>query len=212
MSVDVYPDRVSKLLLAGESAKVAKQFTVMEDGIGEDLCYNVMGWKDHSLTSIFQLKREFATDPSRLTRTLDAIAVARFGFDIDAVTFIAEGYCAMDPEKVDHTRPLSEQFVDNHEIRECITVTHIEDGVTEIVALPYSYAIPRRVQWSQPLRYPTHPTENEFVKSIAYILTLEPGLRTVGDAEWRAAMATDIEALGFHVHRDVESLDPDWGL
>jgi hypothetical protein len=212
MRVDAYPDRTDKLLLACESAKVAKQYTIMEEGIGEDLAYNVMCWRHDFITAIFQLKSEHANSEDRLNRTLEAIAVARFGFRADAISFIAEGYCAADPSEVDLTKPLSEQFVSNQEVRECLTVTHLEDGDTEIIALPYVYAVPRHVNWGTPLRYPAHPTDNQFVKSIHNILELRVDQQRVDDDTWNAAIAADVEAFGFHVHYDLEHIDPITGI
>lgn len=207
MTVDMYPERMDKVLLACESAKVAKQYTVMEDGIGEDLSYNVMVWRDDSLTAIFQLRPEFAGAEDRLNRTLEAISIARFGFWGDAITFIAEGYCAKDPAGVDMARPLSEQFVANDEVRECLTVTHLEKGKTEIIALPYKYAVPRQVHWDTPLRYPTYPSDNQFIQSIHKILALSVQRQTIDDETWRAAIAADIELYGFHVNYDLENLN-----
>lgn len=200
---------MDKVLLACESAKVAKQYTVMEDGIGEDLAYNVMVWRKDVLTAIFQLRPEFTAAEDRLHRTLEAISIARFGFRGDAITFIAEGYCAKDPAGVDMARPLSEQFVANEEVRECLTITHMEQGKTEIIALPYKYAVPRQVRWDTPLRYPTYPSDNQFVRSIHKILALPVERQTTDDATWRAAIAADIELYGFHVNYDLENLDPE---
>ena len=211
MGVDTYPDRMDKVLLACESAKVAKQYTCMEEGIGEDLCYNVLCWREDAITSIFQLRPQHASSEDRLHRTLEAIAIARFGFRADAISFIAEGYCAADPSEVDTTKPLSEQFVTNKEVRECLTVTHVENNNIEIIALPYTYAVPRHVKWGTPLRYPTHPTDNEFIKSIKKILKLPVDTQRVDDDTWNSAIATDIEAFGFHVHYDLEHIDPETG-
>lgn len=212
MQVDAYPHRLDKVLLACESAKVAKQYTVMEEGIGEDLAYNVMCWRDNVITAIFQLKPEHTHAEDRLNRTLEAIAIARFGFKVDAISFIAEGYCAADPSEVDMGKPLSEQFVSNEQVRECLTVTHMEQGQTEIIALPYTYAVPRHVEWGTPLRYPTHPTDNAFIKSIINILELQIDQQRVDDDTWNFAIAADIEAFGFHVHYDLEDVDPMTGM
>ena len=199
---------MDKVLLACESAKVAKQFTTMEEGIGQDMLYNVMCWRADTINAVFQLKEHLANAEDRLNRVVEAVAIARFGFRTESITFIAEGYCAKDPSQIDLATPLALQFVSNEQVRECITVTHIERSTIEIIALPYKYTVPRQVEWDTPLRYPTYPTDNEFLTSIKKVLSLPVDRQTVDDDTWRSAIAADIEAYGFHVNYDLD-LDPD---
>jgi hypothetical protein len=41
-----YPDEFSKIALALTSAQMAKKIFIEESGIGEDLAFNFIGWKE----------------------------------------------------------------------------------------------------------------------------------------------------------------------
>jgi hypothetical protein len=207
--VELYPNPFDKILLASESAKVAKQVTTKEEGIGEDLTYNLILWREHAVEAVCQLHPTLASAEDRIPRTLEVVKTARLGFAVDAVTFIAEGYCATDPESVKRGVPLAAQFIENRGVRECLTLTHLEKGVTEIVALPYVYDVGRVVRFDEALRYPTHSTNNEFLVAIHRMLEMSPDRQMLDDATWRDSVAEEIEVWGFRVHHDVRFLNGD---
>jgi hypothetical protein len=39
-------------------------------------------------------------------------------------------------------------------VKECLTVTHVEDGRVTMVVRPYSYTVPRKVLWDDDIYYP----------------------------------------------------------
>ena len=83
-----YLNPMEKIALACESAKVAKTFTTREEGIGEDLSYNIISWHETQLTAIAQLHYQLLGADDRLTRVMEAIKALRLGYCADAVTFV----------------------------------------------------------------------------------------------------------------------------
>lgn len=200
---------MEKIALACESAKVAKSFTTHEEGIGEDLSYNIITWHESLVTAIAQLHYQLIGAEDRLMRVLEAIRTFRLGYCADAVTFVAEGYCATDPSQVNLAVPLRHQFVSNRHVRECLTVTHVEVDSVKVLAIPYTYEIGRKVRFDDPMMYPEGQATSEFVRSIQEVLTLEPDRQFTDDTFWRDSVAEEISAWGFHVHHDMSELNRD---
>lgn len=198
---------MEKIGLACDSAKVAKSFTTREEGIGEDLSYNVIAWHGTHVTAIAQLHYGLIDAEDRLLRVLEAIKAMRLGYCADAVTFVAEGYCALDPNKVDLSVPLRRQFVSNSYVRECLTVTHVEPELVKVLAIPYTYEVGRRVRFDDPLMYPEGQATSEFVRTIQETLELEPDRQFTDDAYWRDSVAEEVGLWGFHVHHDMSELN-----
>ena len=201
-----YESVESKIWLAIESAKVAKQVTITEDGIGEDLTYNFLVWRDDCLTAICQLDSRLMseTPDERLSRAHEVAILCRTGYEATGLTLIAEGYCAPDPAEVDLAIPLSEQFVSNRSVRECITITHLEHSETTIVAMPYTYAVPRKVKFDPPLTYPKKQTNNPFLLKLHDVLSIKLAPPPVDDETWRGVVAGEISECGFHVHHSID--------
>lgn len=206
---DEYPTPEGKIYLAIESAKVAKRITVAEDGIGEDLTFNLLAWRRGSLSAICQLDGALMVEPpeSRLGRTVEAALLCRTGYGATAFTFVAEGYCADDPTQIDSSIPLNQQFLTNQHIRECLTITHLEAGETTMIALPYSYGVPRRVEFGTPMRYPKRRTQNRFLLSLHDILGSSVPLPPLDDETWRDITAEEIASMGFHINHSMDFPD-----
>ena len=206
--MDAYVTPDEKIALAIASAKVAKAVTVKEDGIGEDIPFCLLVWREETLTAIAQLDEALRDEQpgERLIRTVEAAAICRRGFDASAFTFVTEGFCATDPTLVDPDVPLAEQFVANQEVRECLTLTHLEAGNVYLAALPYRYDVGRVVLWDDDLRYePTWPGSNQFLVSMSEILLRERFLPApVDDPTWRDVVAEDVSRWGFHIHYGME--------
>ena len=205
----MYCTPIDKMALAAAATKVAKQETVALEGIGEDIPFSLMAWREGVLTAICQLDPDFGdeTPEERLMRTVEAAAVCRRGFDVTAFTFVTEGYCATDPTVVDARVSLAAQFVENHDVQECLTVTHIEAGNVYLAAWPYRYELGRRVVWGDPLRYePTRPGTNQFLSSMVEILLKDMvEAPFIDDREaWNDLVAQDVARWGFHVRYGME--------
>ena len=209
MCVETYPTPIEKIALVAAATRVAKETTIKEEGIGEDLPFSLMVWREASLTAICQLDGELRDEHpgERLIRTVEAAAACRWGFDATAFTFVTEGYCATDPTVVDARVSLAAQFVENHDVQECLTVTHIEAGNVYLAAWPYRYELGRRVVWGDPLRYePTRPGTNQFLSSMVEILLKDMvEAPFIDDREaWNDLVAQDVARWGFHVRYGME--------
>jgi hypothetical protein len=205
--VDPYGTPTEKIALVAGATRVAKQEMVTEEGIGEDLPFSLMVWREALLTAVCQLEATMRDEEpgERLTRTLQAAAACRQGFDATSFTFVTEGFCATDPDAIDPDVPLAAQFVTNHEVRECLTITHIEAGNIYLSALPYHYEIGRQVKWDKPLHYdPIFPTSNQFLTSMTEILLRDLHNQTPND-KWRDATAEEVSRWGFHIQYDLEA-------
>lgn len=206
---DKYPSAEAKIWLAIESAKVAKRITVAEDGIGEDLTFNLLAWRDDQLTAICQLDSRLMseTPEERLGRTHEIAILCRTGYEATALTLITEGYCAPDPTGVDLSIPLSKQFVSNESVRECLTITHLEDRETTVLALPYTYGVPRKVNFDVPMTYPKRETQNPFLLKLHDVLSIKLAPPPLDDETWRDVVAEEISEIGFHVHHSIDLPD-----
>lgn len=205
--MEIYPSILDKMALAVESAKLAKTVTVQVEGFGEDLNFNLFGWNNHALRVVAQLRTEFMADKEdRLERIIRAACIMRQGWLTDAYTFIAEGYCSTDSDVTDG-RNMAEVFCESDSpVRECLSFTHIEDdGGGLFVAVPYSYVPPRRVEFSDPLRYRGKSAFRDirYPDALARALSLEieAGAEDIDLDEdtFHELLAVGLEDIGFMV-------------
>jgi len=202
--MDTYSDPEAKMRLVVASAQVAKDDTVRVDGVGEDIPFSLMVWRDHALTAVCQMDRRLMTDPpgERLVRTMKVAEICRRGFDATAFSFVTEGYCALDPTDVNMDEPLAAQFVHNVSVSECLAVTHVEAGNVYLAAVPYRYEVGRRVEWGEVSVYePVHPGGNAFLAGMVEVLLVdgEVGPLLEDPVEWGAVVAEEVSEWGFHV-------------
>jgi hypothetical protein len=198
-----------KIALVAAATKVAKEETVAVEGIGEDIPFSLMVWREGTLIAICQLDATLSDEQpgERLLRTVEAAAACRRGYDATAFTFVTEGYCATDPDAIDDDTPLAQQFVTNVDVRECLTITHIEAGNIYLAALPYRYELGRRMAWDPTLTYePTHAGSNHFLASMVEILITdmveEPFIDDLDT--WNDLVAEDVARWGFHIRYGME--------
>lgn len=147
-----YDTPIEKVWLAVRSTMTAKQFSVKEMGIGEDLSINLLGWRDGQLVVLSQLHQNLmGIDPNeRFRRVADCAVIHRKGFGVDSFTLVAEGYVSSNPEYT-RGRPLVESFVElGSPVRECLTFTHVDDGSIMLVTVPYTVTVGRKVQFDKP--------------------------------------------------------------
>ena len=156
-----YPDEFSKIALALTSAQMAKKIFIEESGIGEDLAFNFIGWKDSRIVTICQISQKHMKDPpvERLQRCASMLRMIRGFWNIDSITMVAEGYCSPDIEKT-RGLDLSKAFLDDTTgVSECVTVTHAEGddvGGAELtlVSTSYKYRLNRRAVFEPITVYP----------------------------------------------------------
>jgi hypothetical protein len=194
------------MMLVSMASRLAKSEAVAQDGIGEDVAFSLMVWRDEGLTAVCQLDADLSdeTADERLRRTIEIAAICRRGFDATAFTFVTEGYCATDPDAVDSETPLATQFVTNRDVSECLTITHVESGNTYLLALPYRYDVGRKVVWSAPLRYVAHNSPTDFTVAMTEVLMMETEQPWVDEETWRDLVAEDVARWGFHVQYGME--------
>lgn len=179
---DSYQDNFSKLALAATSAQIAKNITVQEFGVGEDLTFNFMGWNYDELVLVCQLSRPamLMSPDLRLSRCESMALALRRYWGITAITMIAEGYCSLDPAKTKGVELAKEFTNPESAIEECIAITHaeiVDDSSIEVnlIALPYLYHLGRTVVWLEPLTWPTQA--DKILRNSKYPKMLENCLR-----------------------------------
>lgn len=154
MDISTYDTDLDKLALAVESSKQAKQLTVEEEGIGEDLNINLFCWKGKHLVVIAQIvNTHLISKNARLRVLADGCAIIRKGWGVDSITLVAEGYCSFRPSDTKgQDLPMLFSQPDSP-VTECLTLTHIgEDGST-FISVPYRTTVGRQVEFDDALWY-----------------------------------------------------------
>jgi len=203
--MDKYPSTLDKLALAVESSKVAKEMVVQQDGIGEDLNFNLMGWRDSELVAVAQLSQVFMADKEdRFSRIIHAACVMRQGWEIDSFTFIAEGYCSFDKSATDG-RDMAEVFAEqNSPVEQCLAFTHVDEDEIMYVTVPYTCSHPRRVDFADALRYQGEKVlrDGRYPHALSRVLMLEA--EELDDEMDRDAylefLAEGLQHLGFAIN------------
>jgi len=153
-SVDSYPDVYAKLALAITSTQLAKQNAVEEFGIGEDLPFMFMGWRDDYLSVIMVFGRSQMKQPvaKRLPAVQMVAGVLRSVYWVDSITFIAEGYMSKAPWDL-RGQTLTDAFVaKSAKVAECITSSHVStnshgEPAVMLMSTPYNTLIGKHVLW-----------------------------------------------------------------
>lgn len=150
-----YDETLDKVALAVESAKLAKAIVVKTEGIGEDLNFSLMGWCEGDLVIVAQLSSDIMADhEQRFDRVLHAACIMRRGWQVTALTLVAEGYCSTNADE-SKGKDMAQLFAspDADFVRECLSFTHAENGDAMFVAVPYSCFPPRSVQFGGALQH-----------------------------------------------------------
>jgi hypothetical protein len=203
---DLYPDEFSKIALALTSAQLAKQGFVSEAGVGEDLAFNFIGWKDGKVLTIVQLSKKHMQEKpiDRLQRCAAMLSILKGFWDIDSISMVAEGYCSPDVEK---TRGLDLQkaFLDETAgVSECITVTHAESdemGGAELtlVSIAYEYLAKNRMLFKPITVYPDGAVRTLRDKSYPALLYKTVMEQYIVNEKDEDEAAEAINNLGFHL-------------
>ena len=156
VELSTFDNRIDKIGLALMSAVEAKSDSVKEFGIGEDLAINLFCWRENKLRVMLQLRHEVQNlnHIDRFNAVMSALSITRRGWGIDAISLVSEGYVSIDPES-SAGLSLKDEFVNpKSNIRECLTVAHLEDGHVTFVVKPYRYDVPRLVVWDEEWYHP----------------------------------------------------------
>ena len=149
--------------LVWQSARTAKQDSVYDHGIGEEIPFTLFGWNDDSLTIICQTGSAYKEKSLRFHGIAHTSSVIRKGWGCNALTFVAEGYCMTNIDNMNTEIPLAEQFANGIEaVMECLTFMHVEQDSITICATPYKYGLGREVYFSDTIKYSVNPENAMF--------------------------------------------------
>lgn len=165
-----YPDPISKISLTVAVGQQAKSAIVAEEGIGEELAMNVLGWRDGKLACVAQMDTSWDSDEDeRVARTGDAYIIMRRGWLCDSFTILAEGYVSRNPDKT-RTSKLSEAYLDPDKgVNECLTVTYVDADHTELCAIPLKVAYGRKVEWGPMM----HTYDIDVLRNSQYVMNAQ---------------------------------------
>ena len=157
LGVDIsdFKERLDKVSLALMSTVEAKEQSVKDEGIGEDLAINLFCWEQDRLTLMLQARPvvQHSDADKRFTSISRVACIVRRGWGITAFTMASEGYISLEPEETKGIG-LKQGFIDGRAVKECLTVTHVEDNRVTMVVRPYTYTVPRKVVWDDDIYYP----------------------------------------------------------
>lgn len=198
-----YDSPLDKVWLSVKSATAAKQISVKEMGIGEDLAINILGWQGSELRVISQLFTDLmGIDPNeRFRRVADCAVVLRKGFGVDAFTMMAEGYVSSDPN-VSRGRRLVEVFAEKDSpVHECLTFTHVEEDSMTLVTVPYICSVGRKVLFSKPQIHQTTQALRDAAYPMMFsdvIASAQPVEVPDEKDEFYDVLVAGLEEVGFH--------------
>ena len=199
-----YPESLDKVALAVESAKIAKAMVVKQEGIGEDLSFNLMAWRDSELVAVAQLSQVHMGDPEeRYGLMVQAACILRQGWGTTAFTMVAEGYCSTNPEET-RGKDMAQLFASptTDFIKECLAFTHVQEDGVLFVVVPYRLLPPRKVEYYKPM---THAGAG-VVREARYPMSLHKALELPYETDGidmdtlREELANGLTAIGFEVN------------
>ena len=196
--MEQYPTVKRKLALLVESACTAKLWLVQEKGIGEDMPSTLVGWESHKINVLVQADERLRAKPlEERHRRLRRVALCIMkGWAPEEMTLISEGYCNVGTE--DDDRPLAEAFVDNPDVKECLTFVHVTPRLKPLViAVPYSCGLGRVTTFDMPSRAYTADFEEQW-QPLADALGFPPPFTPDP-----AKVVAEIDALGWAIGEDV---------
>lgn len=176
---------------------MAKLLLVQEKGIGEDLPTTIVGWESHKVNVLAQAGERIRHKPldERYRRLTLVAREVMNGWCPDEFTLISEGFCNVGSE--DEQRPLSEAFVDNPDVRECLTFVHVTTRLKPLViAVPYKCGLGRTTAFDGPSRAYSADFAEQW-EPLVDALTYHP--QDVADA---AKAGREIELLGWSLPDD----------
>ena len=156
MGIARYPHRLDKLAIAVVSGTQAKEEVVKLFGIGEDLPMSIFFWKQNRMEVVLsaQHKVQKASPLERFKKITDAVSIVKKAWGIDAITMVAEGWVSTNPDAT-YGRELHVAYLDKDSpVKECLTVTHVENNEVTFIAKPYRQTWGRKVEWEDELYFP----------------------------------------------------------
>lgn len=203
---DTYPDEFAKIALALTSAQLAKQDFVGASGVGQDLAFNFIGWKDSKIVTITQLSKKYMEEApiERLQRCAGMLRIVKGFWDIDSISMVAEGYCSPDIEKTKGLDLQKAYLDDSTGVSECITITHAEpdefgDIELTLVSTSYEYRINNKMHFKPITVYPNGAVKTLRDKSYPALLYKTIREDYVVNEKDEDEVVEAITNLGFHL-------------
>jgi hypothetical protein len=155
VDISDFKERIDKVGLALMSTVEAKEQSVKDEGIGEDLAINLFCWEDDRLALMLQARPQVQdSHPDERFDSVSRVAcIVRRAWGITAFTMASEGYISTKPEETEGIG-LRRAFAEGKNVKECLTVTHVENNRVTMVVRPYTYTVPRKVLWDDDIYYP----------------------------------------------------------
>jgi hypothetical protein len=208
MDTGFHETDLDKVALAVEAMKIAKQATVNDGGIGEDMNINLFCWRGSELVSILQLSNTHRMErDERLERLTRAACIKRQGWGVDSFTFVAEGYCSLKPSQTKN-QDLAFLFAQpNSPVTECLSFTQLGSDNPIFISLPYKINVGRKVTFGEALWY----SALDVMRDLTYAATLNASLKLEDKSEepfearetYFKTLADEIQKIGFEVfYRD----------
>ena len=199
-----YPDSLDKIALAVESAKIAKSMIVQQEGIGEDISFNLMVWRDSQLVAVSQLSHSLMGDSEeRYGLVVQAACVLRQGWGATSFTMVAEGYCSTNLEE-SKGRDMAQLFASptTDFVKECLSFTHVQEDGILFVVVPYRFLPPRKVEYYKPMAHNGVGVVREarYPMSLHRALELPYEVEGVNEDALRFELANGLTELGFEVN------------
>jgi len=192
-------DDFSKMVLVVESLKEFKSTLIKEKGIGEDVTFNLFGWRNDSMNIVAQLAPNFMKNRRRrLIKLIEAATIFRTGFACDSLSFGTEAFCLMEGQEADETKSLSEQFATNKSVLECLIVLHVGEE-THLAAVPYKYGVGRNVIFGNPSTTSSAEPLGMIRESFADILAMKPESKFIDDPFFVMNLLDGMQRDGFEV-------------
>lgn len=197
--MEKYLDDFSKMVLVVESLKEYKSTLIKEKGIGEDVTFNIFGWRDDSMNVVAQLAPNFMKDKRRrLLKLIEAATIFRTGFGCNGLSFGTEAFCILDGEETENGKSLAEQFATNKSVLECLVVLHV--GLeTHLAAIPYKYGVGRTVIYGNPSTTENPESLGIIRESFADILNIDIQSRFMDDPFFVMHLIDGMQKDGFEV-------------
>lgn len=197
--MEKYLDDFSKMVLVVESLKEYKSTLIKEKGIGEDITFNIFGWRNDSMNVVAQLAPNFMKNRrKRLVKLIEAATIFRTGFACDSLSFGTEAFCVMDGEATEQDKSLAEQFSTNKSVLECLVVLHVGEEA-HLAAVPYKYGLGRNVVYGNPSTTDNPESLGMIRESFADILNMKPESKFVDDPFFVMHLIDGMQKDGFEV-------------
>lgn len=137
--------------------RIAKETRCRIDGVGCTIDPTLFGLVDDRLIGVAVRREDSDVGPASVKRFAEAAALMRAGWSVNGVGLLTEAFVGVGPaEDVDD--PAAAFAAGNPDVHECLlAIAAADDGEALVCALPFRYALGRRIVWQPPLQATNAP-------------------------------------------------------